>query len=234
MDTVRPLCRNEGTFVMRAYELRRHPHPNPYYHLDPMHIAKSERLSEHLKEMDYTLRHINYRLEAAISQETWMKRDRDEEISIGFGRELRYTRLKFRDNGSSEVHITEGLAFLDFARSRSGEESWVVVDVFVVDDSYIKMTANHVKHKAACRILDPAAESGNPRLKQMDSLLLGKQHYKELIHVRNIKALADAFALLTKLEFECLWPRLNMAMFSDIRKCWCFEVSPPNVTMRMG
>lgn len=220
MDAGRNISRNEGTFVMLASELRRHPHPNPYYHLNPMHMSKSETLSKRLETKRYTPWHRDFRLEAVVSQETWMKRVSRREVSIEFGNGRSYTRLRFGDDGSSEVHITEGLAFLDFAKSRDAELSWVVVDVLVGDTSYVDMAAEHVEHKAAHKILSKPFSL--PEWKE--SSPLGEQHFKELINVCKIEALADAFAPLTQLP--PLWPRLNMAMFSDMRKCSCFEVSP--------
>jgi hypothetical protein len=219
MDASGPFCTNEGTFVMLASELRRHPHPNSYYHLNPMHIAKSERLSERLDKESYIPWDNKFRLEAVISQKTWAKRDRDSEGSIEFGNRRSYTHLKFDDYGSSEVHITEGIPFLDFAKSRDVELSWVVVDVLVGNRRYIDMRAKHVEHKEAYRILSKPRRLS----KWLVSSPLKEHHHNELINVCQIEALAKAFAPL--IQRPLLWPRLKMSMFSDMRKCWCFEVS---------
>jgi hypothetical protein len=222
---------NMGKFVMLASEIRKHPHPNPHYDLNPMHISKSESLLHSLKKEAYKPWLEDFQLKATMSRETWMKRDRDSEESIALGNGRSYTRLRFRCQASSEVHITKGLEFLEFTKSRAEGLSWVVVDVVVEDDAHLKDLKEQVEYCVARRSLIKAAES-SPMPRLLESLPLSRQHYKELMGVCHIRALVDAFTPLTNPKLECLWPRLDMAMFSNMRKCWCFEVSQSIMSMR--
>jgi hypothetical protein len=222
---------NMGKFLMLASEIRKHPHPNPHYDLNPMHISKSRSLLDSLTKEVYKPWLEDFQLKATVSRETWMKRDEDSEESIALGNGRSYTHLRFRGQASSEVHITKGLEFLNFAKSRAEGLSWVVVDVVVEDDAQIKELKDQVEYCVARRSLINAAKN-YPMPKLLDSLPLSEQHYKEVVGVCHIQALVDAFAPLTDPKLECLWPRLNMAMFSNMRKCWCFEVSQSIMGMR--
>jgi hypothetical protein len=129
MDDGRHFERYKGTFVMLASELSRFPHPDPCYHLDPKYNPKCDSLSTRLKKESY--KPWQHHLSAEVSHCTWQKKVNncnEELITLENG--LQYTHLKFNNVSSSEIHITEGITFFEFARSRE-QQSWVVVDVFL-------------------------------------------------------------------------------------------------------
>ncbi|KAH8710277.1 hypothetical protein GQ44DRAFT_776643 [Phaeosphaeriaceae sp. PMI808] len=213
--------------IVQLSQIKRHPHPDPFYHLSPQCRRDRGYLEQQFRHEACKPWLKEYHLEAEIPVSTW-----DSRTITGWKRfeETSFPCLEFTEG--TTICITGGIALLETARESRAwgltqtfgllepQQRWWIVDFFRDDGSHSKHVSLHSQYGAVCGILGAkVGQAGAVKPSYMRSLTPDVNHAADL--VSRTAGVADAFAPLGRLP--SMWTTKSFNYLNDIRKSWCIE-----------